>query len=168
MDGTIYEIEGTVRYRSHGHEAAGEEPTRLFLESIGAPQHIIAKVVPLVINHLAHCTFRGEAPTPRSVRRLAVRLHPATIEQLIPVIHADAAGRPPLPQELPATAALLMEMAKHVKVADGQPKPIVMGRDLIKAGVKPGPEMGKILSKLYELQLDGVFDNVEDGLTYVN
>jgi tRNA nucleotidyltransferase (CCA-adding enzyme) len=58
-------------------------------------------------------------------------------------------------------------MAKHVRVADGQPKPIVMGRDLIKAGIRPGPEMGQILSKLYELQLDGAFDNVEDGLTYV-
>jgi tRNA nucleotidyltransferase (CCA-adding enzyme) len=167
-DGTPYEIEGTARYRSHGHEAAGEKPTRLFLENIGAPQHLIAKIVPLVTNHLAHCTFQGEAPTPRSVRRLAVRLHPATIDQLIHVIHADAAGRPPLSQELPTTAVQLQEMAKQVRVADGRPKPIVMGRDLLKAGIRPGPEMGRILSKLYELQLDGAFDNVEDGLTTLN
>jgi len=35
---------------------------------------------------------------------------------------------------------------------------------LIKMGVAPGPGMGKILKKLYELQLDNDFETKKDGL----
>lgn len=34
-------------------------------------------------------------------------------------------------------------------------KPIVMGRDLINLGFKPGPEFRRILGKAFERQLDG-------------
>ena len=39
-----------------------------------------------------------------------------------------------------------------------------MGRDLINMGIKPGPSMGKILKKLYQLQLDNEFETKEEGL----
>jgi tRNA nucleotidyltransferase (CCA-adding enzyme) len=39
-----------------------------------------------------------------------------------------------------------------------------MGRDLIKMAVAPGPLMGKILNKLYELQLDNEFETKKEGL----
>ncbi len=39
-----------------------------------------------------------------------------------------------------------------------------MGRDLIKLGVEPGPGMGKILKRLYSLQLDNAFDTRVQGL----
>jgi tRNA nucleotidyltransferase (CCA-adding enzyme) len=45
-------------------------------------------------------------------------------------------------------------------------KPIIMGKDLIKQGIKPGRQMGAYLKKLYELQLDGEFKTKEDGLKY--
>ena len=43
-------------------------------------------------------------------------------------------------------------------------RPIVMGKDLIELGVPPGKEMGKILKKLYDLQLDGIFRTKKEGL----
>ena len=39
-----------------------------------------------------------------------------------------------------------------------------MGRDLIAAGMKPGPAMGKALASLYEAQLDGKFFDLAGGL----
>jgi tRNA nucleotidyltransferase (CCA-adding enzyme) len=39
-----------------------------------------------------------------------------------------------------------------------------MGRDLIKLGVEPGPEMGLILRKLYERQLDNAFETRAEGI----
>lgn len=43
-------------------------------------------------------------------------------------------------------------------------QPLIRGRDLLKLGVPRGVEMGKKLQYLYELQLDGEFDNIEAGL----
>ena len=39
-----------------------------------------------------------------------------------------------------------------------------MGRDLIKLGMAPGPEMGRILKELYKLQLDNEFRTRAQGL----
>jgi len=39
-----------------------------------------------------------------------------------------------------------------------------MGRDLIKLGVTPGPGMGKLLKRLYRLQLDNHFETRAQGL----
>lgn len=41
--------------------------------------------------------------------------------------------------------------------------PILRGRDLIALGMKPGPEMGKLLERLYEAQLDGLFKDLDGG-----
>jgi tRNA nucleotidyltransferase (CCA-adding enzyme) len=43
-------------------------------------------------------------------------------------------------------------------------EPIIMGRDLIKVGIKPGVQMGEYLRQLFELQLDGEFETKEQGL----
>ncbi len=45
-------------------------------------------------------------------------------------------------------------------------EPLLQGRDLIKLGVKPGPEMGKLLEELYNYQLDGEFATREEGLNF--
>lgn len=43
-------------------------------------------------------------------------------------------------------------------------KPLLQGRDLIPLGVPPGPDMGRYLKRLYELQLDGGFQSKRKGL----
>jgi tRNA nucleotidyltransferase (CCA-adding enzyme) len=48
-----------------------------------------------------------------------------------------------------------------------QIKPIVMGRHLILLGMKPGPHFKEILNKAFEAQLDGVFDNLDDGIEFL-
>ena len=39
-------------------------------------------------------------------------------------------------------------------------------RNLIALGMKPSPEFGRILSALYDAQLDGEFSDLEGGLGY--
>ena len=70
-----------------------------FLDRIGIKSAIVDQVVPLVENHLAHSSI-GMDVTPRAVRRLAVRLAPASIAQLMRLIEADASGRPPREQRI--------------------------------------------------------------------
>ena len=42
-----------------------------------------------------------------------------------------------------------------------------MGRHLIDYGLKPGGEMGKLLERAFEAQLDGDFTNLEEGLEWL-
>lgn len=43
-------------------------------------------------------------------------------------------------------------------------QPIVMGRHLMSEGIPPGKQMGIYLKELYERQLDGEFNTLEEGL----
>jgi poly(A) polymerase len=48
-----------------------------------------------------------------------------------------------------------------------KPKPLVSGHDLKAIGIQPGPEMGKILSEISDLQLEGKFKTKEEALEWV-
>jgi tRNA nucleotidyltransferase (CCA-adding enzyme) len=57
-----------------------------------------------------------------------------------------------------------LERARQLGVEHRPPAPIVMGRHLLELGVKPGPRMGEILRRLYEQQLDGHLQTLDDGI----
>ena len=48
------------------------------------------------------------------------------------------------------------------------PPPLVTGRDLIRLGMKPGREMGKILSEIADLQLEGRLRSREEAMNYLS
>ena len=58
----------------------------------------------------------------------------------------------------------LLEYFRELDVNKDTIKPLIMGRDLLKLGVAPGPGMGKILKELYMLQLDNAFQTKAQGL----
>jgi tRNA nucleotidyltransferase (CCA-adding enzyme) len=47
-------------------------------------------------------------------------------------------------------------------------KPSVTGKDLLEAGMKPGPVFNRILSKLHEAVLEGKVKNKEEELKLVS
>jgi tRNA nucleotidyltransferase (CCA-adding enzyme) len=59
-----------------------------------------------------------------------------------------------------------LERARRLGVEHAPPAPLVLGRDLLALGVKPGPRMGEILRAVYEKQLDGSVTTVEEGITF--
>ena len=156
--------DGRSRIVSPGHEEAGGALARKFLRRLGAPAAIEVRVVPLVMNHLAHL----QTLTPRGVRRLAKRLEPATIQELISIITADSFGRPPKPKEPPKTLPLLKSLAAELQVETGAPRPILMGRHLLEQGWKPGKSIGIILAAAYEAQLEGTFSDLPQALTWLS
>ncbi len=157
---TTHDSDGHIRAR--GHDEAGVEPTRRFLESIGAPKSIIERVIPLVREHMAHLN----KPTPKSVRRLAARLQPASIRELLWVIECDHSARPPLHNGLPANAHDLRQVAAQLGTLDKAPAPILMGRHLIEMGFKPGPEFKPALDVAYQAQLDGHFATLDGAKSF--
>jgi len=61
----------------------------------------------------------------------------------------------------------LLAKFEELNVSRETIRPLIMGRDLLAMDVAPGPGMGRILKKIYQLQLDNEFDNREDGLKIV-
>lgn len=166
--GTTVQAEkrGAIRWVSPGHESAGGDPARAFLRRIGAPLELDVPVCALVVNHLAHHHGQTEF-TDSSVRRLARKLAPATIDDLAVVMHADANGRPPLVSpEIHARIDELVARAHALRLADAAPKPIILGRHLLALGLQPGPHMKPIIEAAFEAQLDGAFADEAGGIAW--
>jgi tRNA nucleotidyltransferase (CCA-adding enzyme) len=150
------------RIRSPGHARAGVAPARALLGRIGCPRAIAAQVTALVDEHMVH---HGMEVTARAVRRLAVRLVPATLAAWARLLEADASGRPPLPPSAPG--APFLALAEQFGAAYGRPAPILQGRHLLDIGMAPGPKLGEILRRAYEAQIDGAFATVGEALEWV-
>lgn len=160
------------RLRSIGHEEAGKGPTARFLEKVGVSKDLIARVVPLVVNHLWPGTMYRDHLKKKEVsdgafRRLAKRLAPATIAELTYVSEADNLGRGPfldpdhkdqflLPEPY-AAGKWVREQAQKLGVEKEPPKPILQGRDLIQLGFKPGIEFGEVIKLSEQLRDDKNF-----------
>lgn len=161
------EKRGVLRWVSLGHEAAGGPLAIQFLRRIGAPLDHDAPVSALVTNHLAH--HHGQAGfSATSVRRLARKLAPATIDDLALVMRADANGRPPLlSPESHARIDELVAQAHALALDDAAPKPLLLGRHLIALGLKPGPRFQPLLDAAFEAQLDGAFADEASGAEWL-
>ena len=148
--------------RSLGHDEAGVAPTLSFLRRLTCEERILKEVPPLVRTHMRPFALWRNGCSDGAIRRLAAEI--GRIDRLVRVAAADeGAGE----GELPESCRWLLERAERLKIADSVPSPLVMGRDLIARGMKPGPEFGKILKKMYEAQLDGAFSNRDDALEYL-
>ncbi len=149
------------RIRSLGHDECGVEPTLSFLRRLTNEERLLKEIPPLVRLHMRPFAMWKDHSSDGAIRRLAAKV--VRIDRLLRVAAADDAGRPPFPSN-PEPLLWLAEQAKRLEVEDSAPKPIVMGRDLVARGMKPGPEMGRVLAELYEAQLDGRFSDLESGL----
>ncbi|MFN2454953.1 MAG: CCA tRNA nucleotidyltransferase [Pyrinomonadaceae bacterium] len=159
------------RWRSRGHEEAGVAPAESFLERLNI--HTInnydvrAQVVALVRDHLKPGEFykKREEVGDGAFRRLARRCE---LDLLYRVARADSLGRNAewVPREkwFDATAQeWFIERARELEVEEHAPAPLLLGRHLIEMGQKPSPRFGKILSAVYEMQLDGRVSTLEEA-----
>lgn len=174
------------RITSRGHEPAGKEPTRKFLMTIGIDNKTIAKVIQLVGEHIVPTAFyiehelKGNKLRDGAIRRLAKRIDPATIQELVLVCEADHAGRGEFPPETVAQMQIppdrftpgpwILEWARRLAVEDSKPVDLTMGRDWIAFGYRPGKHFGDLIALANDLRdeqdytKDMVFLAV-DGLT---
>jgi tRNA nucleotidyltransferase (CCA-adding enzyme) len=161
------EREGRLRWTSWGHESQGGPMARAFLGRIGIKSSIVEQVAPMVESHLAHHSI-GKDITARAVRRLAMRIAPASVEQLIRVIEADASGCPPKEPGLPPDAAKLLEAARAESVQERPPAPLILGRHVLPYfDGTPGRHIGEVTRAAYEAQLDGAFSTEDSAAEWL-
>ncbi|MEI6106207.1 MAG: polynucleotide adenylyltransferase [Opitutae bacterium] len=161
------EKRGKLRWVSPEHEAAGGPLVESFLLRLGAPLDIITYVRPLVVNHLLH---HDQQPAFRdtTVRRLARKISPATLDELLAVMESDHLGRPPfVSQETVVRINQLRVAAQRLALEHAAPKPIVLGRHLIALGYQPGPQFKRALDAAFESQLDGAFNDEVGGVAWM-
>lgn len=156
------------RIRSKGHDVAGAKPTRQFLRRLAITGRRADAVVALVREHLRPMQLYLERDhvSDGAIRRLARRV---PIQRLCYVAEADFLGRttPEAQSGSDPSCAWLREQARRLDVELQPPDPLLQGRHLLKLGHKPGPELGKLLQKAYEAQLDGAFTTVEGALAWL-
>jgi tRNA nucleotidyltransferase (CCA-adding enzyme) len=153
------------RIRSPGHEEGGVAPAMRVLDTLNVHtldgydvRHTVAG---LTAHHLKPGMFY-KSPTPvtdGAFRRLAQKVD---LELLARLAKSDCLGRTG-PFDCTAMDWFL-DRARALGVEHAPPAPIVLGRHLLELGVRPGPEVGVILKKLYERQLDGEIKTIDDGL----
>lgn len=144
-------------WRSRGHEEEGIEPARSFLKRITLKKDLIDSVLVLVRHHRAPGTFVKDGAKPAAYKRLARALAPLSIELLARLTLADKQARNSSGHEpLTGTFEDLDEFVRRAQAAgvEHQPeKPLLVGADLAPY-VEPGPRMGELLKKSYQLQLE--------------
>jgi tRNA nucleotidyltransferase (CCA-adding enzyme) len=147
------------------HDKAVGEPARAIMNKLGlhgiGGYHVRSQVLALVHEHLKPRKFyRGRATTAEGdFRRLARRVD---IDLLYRVAKACAMGRGSASSSV--AEDWFIERARAIGVEHGPPAPLLQGRHLLEAGFEPGPQMGKLLRSVYELQLDGEVTTSEEAL----
>jgi tRNA nucleotidyltransferase (CCA-adding enzyme) len=162
-------IEG--RWRSRGHEEAGIEPTLTFLERLNIRTldgyDVRSQVVALVRDHLKPGEFyrTRDQIGDGAFRRLARRCE---LDLLYRVARADSLGRnaewvPPEKWHDALAQEWFIARARELEVQERAPAPILMGRHLLDMGLKPSPLMGHVTRAVYEMQLDGRINTLDEA-----
>lgn len=139
----------------YGHDEVGADMAEELLERLKMPNAVIESVVLAVRNHMkfAHVHLMRQAKWRRLMASpnfpLELELH--RIDCM--ASHAKMSNY-----------ILLLDRVLELSSETALPPPLLMGRDLIELGMKPGPEMGAILKELADLQLEGSLKTREDAI----
>lgn len=145
----------TGRIRFFGHETAGAETAAAILERFRFSTAERDGIVQAVRNHMRFASV--------------LRMKPAKLRRLL----AD----PNFPLELELhrldciachgildVFVFLLDRLAETPHLQTLPEPFVMGRDLVAAGVRPGPRFRPVLEKVFDRQLAGAFASREEAL----
>lgn len=147
-------------WKSTGHALIGVPLAKKLLERITHNQDLIKAVCKLVRYHMEPLQFIRNQAGVVAYKRLAINLYPQTIRLLAKLALADRAGRKAVGQKLPDKLDFSddLELQKFVDQAnlagvwDQMEPPVLQGKDLLDV-VKPGPKLGELLQRAYEIQI---------------
>jgi len=152
------------RIRSPNHEHASVAPTVSLLDRLNVHSvdgfDVRRHVVGLVAHHLKPGMFH-KAPNvgDGAFRRLAQKVD---MELLARLARADCRGRT---GTFDCSAMdWFLERARRLGVEHRPPKPLLLGRHVVGLGTAPGPRVGQILQAVYEMQLDGAVQSLDEAV----
>jgi len=153
------------QWKSFGHSKEGVKLAKKLLSRITKNKDLRDTVSILVRYHMAPSQFVASKAKPAAYKRLAKKLAPdATLTMLAKVSRADKLGRnpikgAPLSKNYPTPIIdKFLKIAKAAQVEKIPEPPVLLGRDLMDK-IEPGPQMGELLKKAYEIQIE---QNIKD------
>lgn len=148
---------------SYEHEVVGAEMVQPFLSRFCGDKSIIKTVKKLVRHHMDPGNYlKNNARTP-AYKKLALRLVPETnCAMLARLMESDRRGRngtshTPLPGPTEDVQRFL-EKVSQARVLEAPEPAVLMGVDLLDV-VEPGPRLGDLVKKAYEIQIN---ENIHD------
>lgn len=152
-------------YTSPGHASFALQNNLVqdFMNSIRLPDKYKGPIEVLVETHMS----RVRTMSTGGIRRLANKLESrgSSMEQHLHLRASDRVGQ--LVGYESAVSELLdsLEVVKPVLENMRAPEPILKGSHLIEHDlIKPGPQMGMVLRRVYDKQLEGLINYLEDAL----
>ena len=147
----------------HGHPKQGSEMARGILRRLKFDNDTMEKVCRLIMGHDDNPPL-----TQKNVRRAIVRLGIEAYPAIFSVKRADVLAQSDYErkrklqyvEEYQACYQQIVEQQQCLSLKDLA----VTGKDLIAAGMKPGPELGKVLKELFEIVLEDPEKNTKEYL----
>lgn len=147
----------------YGHPAVSAQLADQMLRALKFDNKTRERVVLLVERHDAQLPPRSQV-----IRRWLNRLGPEAFFQLLEVKRADNMGQ--APEKVQDRLAELNEIKAKAEQILGERQCLTLkdlavdGRDVIAAGIEPGPEVGRVLEKLLEQVLSSELPNEREVL----
>lgn len=150
---------GTTRVRkgkitTYGHDTAGDNMTRLFLQKLTTNNKFISEVRVLVREHMHPVLLfkQRENVSDKAIRKLVNRVD---IHELLLLAEADFKGRT-VERDFELVSRWLLDRIYALGLNPAETiQPVVQGKDLIEIGFQPGKKLGKILDYAFEQQMEG-------------
>lgn len=150
---TLHFAEDRIRFPRHAQK--GAEISKTILRRLKAPRNLIDKVYECIRNHMAFM----DVPNMKK----------STLRRLI--------ARPTFPDELELhrldcrashgkfdNYVMLLDKMAEFSVEKAVPPPLVSGHDVKSMGVPEGPQIGRLLARAQERQLEGEVNTREEAL----
>ena len=147
------------RIRFNGHDKIGSDMAATILRRLKYPNKIIEEVTEMVVNHM---TFKDvQKMREAKLKRFMAR---PTFEDETELHRVDCLGSWGGLDNYDFLNQKRTEFDNEPII----PPPLLTGKDLIEIGWNPGPELGEILTKVQDLQLEGSLSSKEEAMDWVN
>ncbi|KAB2642650.1 MAG: CCA tRNA nucleotidyltransferase [Verrucomicrobia bacterium] len=153
---TFDEAAGRIRF--NGHDALGATMAEIILRRLRYSNEIVAAVVPMVARHMQFMAVQ-QMRTAKVKRFMAAPNFPLEME----LHRVDCASSNGFSDNYEFLQAKAVEFAAEPLI----PPPLVSGRDLIQAGLAPGPDFKDLLETIQTEQLEGRLSDRATALAYL-
>lgn len=141
----------------YGHEAVGGNMAREIMQRFRSSRELTEIVSAAVRDHMRFTASR-------QMRRSTLRklISEPSFFTTLDVLRVDCASCHAIMDDY----LFLLDFMRELRGEPAVPPPLLTGKDLISLGCKPGPEMGKILQKIQDAQLEGILTSREEALEF--
>ena len=146
------------RIRFNNHHYVGAKMTEKLLRRLRVSNQLTDEITACVENHMHFISVMQMRKA--KVKRFLAR---ETIEDELNLHKADCEASHGSVENY----TFLREKQIEFEAEGVKPNPILMGRDLINDGLKPGPLFGEILMESYDAQLEGEITTHEEALKWL-